>query len=200
MKILFSGGGTLGPVTPLLGIYEAVKTKYPQAEFVFVGTKNGPERQLVEKYNIKFITISSGKWRRYFSGWNFFDWFKILFACLQSSVLLLKEKPSIVITAGGFVSVPVHLAAWLHGIPSWVHQQDTRVGLANKIMARFATQITVALKDSIKFFSSKKTVWLGNPVRADIYLGSLENARNVFNLNLICQQFLLPAGERARKK
>lgn len=183
MKVIFSGGGTLGPVTPLLALSEIIKTKYPQTEFVWIGTQSGPERALVEKYNIRFITISSGKLRRYFSFWNFVDWIKIIVAFWQSMFLLLKEKPVAVITAGGFVSVPLHLAAWFCNIPAWVHQQDVRVSLANKIMAPFAQVITVAIKENLPAFSDKKTFWLGNPVRQDVFTGSKEEARKIFDLS-----------------
>ena len=75
MKIILSGGGTLGPVTPLLAIQDIIKRNFPEAEFVWIGTKSGPEKELVEKRGIKFITIASGKLRRYISVWNFLDIF-----------------------------------------------------------------------------------------------------------------------------
>lgn len=183
MKIVFSGGGTLGPVTPLLALSEIIKNKHPQAEFVWVGTQNGPERALVEKYQIKFVAIKAGKLRRYFSFWNFVDWIKIIIAFWQGIFFLFKSKPDVVVTAGGFVSVPLHLAAWFCNIPAWVHQQDIKVGLANKIMAPLAKIITVAVKENVSAFSAKKTSWLGNPVRQDIFTGSKNEARKIFNLS-----------------
>src|SRR3990167_8031404 len=119
MKILFSGGGTLGPVVPLLAIAEIYHKHNPQVEFIWVGTKNGPEKELVDRYHIPFFTITSGKLRRYTSLWNFFDIFKIIFGFFQSLFLLWHEKPSLLITAGGFVSVPLHFAAYALGIPAW---------------------------------------------------------------------------------
>ena len=78
MKIMFSGGGTLGPVAPLLAIKEIYARRYPEAEFAWVGTKNGPEKELVQAYKIPFLTITSGKLRRYFSFLNIADLFKIV--------------------------------------------------------------------------------------------------------------------------
>ena len=182
MKVMFSGGGTLGPVTPLLGLAEIIVQKYPDTEFVWVGTKNGPEKELVAEYHIRFITISSGKLRRYFSFLNILDWFKIKLAFWQSLFLLLKEKPDILISAGGYISVPLHIAGWFHSIPSWIHQQDVQVGLANKIMAPFAKVITTALEENVQNFKKSKTLWLGNPVRQDIYEGSKEKAQEIFRL------------------
>ena len=164
-KIVLSGGGTLGPVAPLLAIYESYKREHIEAEFIWVGTKTGPEKELVEKYGIKFFALTSGKFRRYFSLANLFDPFKIVAAFFEAVFFLRQEKPQLVISAGGYVSVPLHLAAVCLGIPQWVHQQDLRPGLANKIMARFANKITTALQASVKFYPAKKTDWLGNPVR-----------------------------------
>ncbi len=165
MKILFSGGGTLGPVVPLLAIAEIYKKFDPQAEFVWVGTGNGPEKEIIEQNRMPFFFITSGKLRRYFSLWNFVDVFKIIFGFFQSLVLLWQENPDLVVTAGGFVSVPVHFAAFALGIPAWVHQQDFKPGLANRLMSYTAKKITTALREVQFFFPENKTEWIGNPVR-----------------------------------
>ncbi len=183
MKIIFSGGGTLGPVTPLLAVAEAYSEKYPDTEYVWIGTKNGPEKDFVEKHNIRFVALTSGKWRRYFSFWNISDLVLIVIAFFQSLFFLIKEKPALLVSAGGFVSVPLHWAGALLGIPEWIHQQDWQVGLANKLMAPFADTITVALKKNITEFSKNKTMWLGNPVRPQILKGDKERAKNRFNIN-----------------
>ena len=195
MKILFSGGYTLGPVTPLLAIAEVIKKKYPEVEFLWIGTQSGPERKLIEDQGIKFVFISSGKLRRYISVWNFLDIFSFFKGLFQSLKIIWDFKPDLCISAGGFVSVPVHLAAWIYGSPSWIHQQDIQVGLANKLMAPFAKVITTALDfpnsnsphnrgglEGGWFFSKKKTFWLGNPVRQDIFRGDKERAFKLFNL------------------
>jgi len=184
MKIILSGGGTLGPVTPLLAIAKIIKDKYPQAELVWVGTKTGPEKTLVEKQGIKFFSVSSGKLRRYLSFWNFTDIFKLLAGFWQSLFLIWQERPSLCISAGGFVSVPLHFSAWLFGIPTWIHQQDVEVGLSNKLMAPMAKVITTSLQSSVNDFSKNKTQWLGNPVRPEILQGSKVEAEKKFNLKL----------------
>lgn len=182
MKILFSGGGTLGPVTPLLAIRESILKKYPDAEFVWVGTERGPERQLVEETGLRFETLISGKFRRYISLWNIIDIFKIIIGFFQSFHLLWKENPDMCISAGGYVSVPLHWAAWFFGIPMWIHQQDIRVGLANRLMVASARVITTATKKQVVHFPKRKTQWFGNPVREDILLGTKEEAQKLFNL------------------
>ncbi len=193
MKILFSGGGTLGPVVPLLAIAEIYKKHDPQAKFVWVGTEYGPEKELVEQYQIPYFTIISGKLRRYISLWNFFDIFKIIFGFFQSLILLWQENPDLLITAGGFVSVPLHFAAFALGIPTWVHQQDAQVGLANRLMSYPARKITTALREVQSSFlpprggtppwrwPEKKTEWIGNPVR-DLSVANAIDSRKKFNI------------------
>lgn len=194
MKIVLSGGGTLGPVTPLLSIGETIKEKYPKAEFIWVGTKHGPEKDLIEKQSIRFVSFSSGKLRRYFSVFNIFDLFKIFLGFFQSLVFLIKERPDICISAGGFVSVPLHFAAKFTKTPTWIHQQDVRVGLANKLMASSAKIITLALEQNIDNFKYKKTVWLGNPVRQDILDGNREKAKQIFGLTGKCPVVFVTGG------
>jgi UDP-N-acetylglucosamine--N-acetylmuramyl-(pentapeptide) pyrophosphoryl-undecaprenol N-acetylglucosamine transferase len=181
MKIMFSGGGTLGPVTPLLSIAETCRSAYPNTQFVWVGTKNGPEKTVIEVYKIIFYPIGAGKWRRYWSWHNISDLFRIVVAFFQSLLLLWHERPDILISAGGFVSVPLHFAGWLLGIPSWIHQQDIRVGLATRLMVPFAKKITVALKESIDQLPKRKTEWIGNPAR-DLNFPDRSSARRFFHL------------------
>ncbi|OGH90681.1 MAG: hypothetical protein A2479_01085, partial [Candidatus Magasanikbacteria bacterium RIFOXYC2_FULL_39_8] len=90
--------------------------------------------------------------------------------------------PDVCISAGGFISVPLHFAAWFLGIPTWVHQQDVVVGLANRLMTPCARVITTSLEHQMKYFSKKKTKWLGNPVRVELLHGSREEAVRIFNL------------------
>ncbi len=182
VKIVFSGGGTLGPVTPLLAVAQAYREKYPETEFVWVGTANGPEKELVEKNNIKFVTLTSGKWRRYFSLWNIFDIFRFAFGFLEAIVFIIREKPALLISAGGYVSVPLHWAGTMFGIPQWIHQQDFQVGLANQLMSKTAKLITVALKKNFSVFNIKKTVWLGNPVRSELFKGDKNRAKQKFGI------------------
>ena len=177
-KIMFSGGGTGGSVTPLLAVAEKMLVEDTEPdkiklELFFVGTANGPEKGMVEASNkkmavdgfiaLKFIPLSSGKFRRYFSLANFFDIFKISAAFFQSLILLTRERPAIVISAGSFVSVPLVFAASLKKIPVLIHQQDIRPGLANKLMAPYARAVTVTFENSLGDYGAK-AVWTGNPI------------------------------------
>lgn len=182
MKIILSGGGTLGPVTPLLAIFDVLKKQYPEAEFLWIGTRNGPERELVEQKGIKYKAITAGKFRRYLSLYNIIDIVKIIFGFFQSLFIVGRADPVVCVSAGGFVSVPVHWAAWLIGIPTWIHQQDIKIGLANRLMGIVAKKITTALSKNVGDFPKEKTEWLGNPVRKEILEGNKQKSIGRFRL------------------
>jgi len=195
VKILLTGGGTGGSVSPLLAVVEELTSPQPSPskgegairrgekyEFLWVGTKSGPEREMVERTGIKFIAMPAGKLRRYFSLKNFLDPFKIIVAFFKSFFIILKWRPDLVMTAGSFVSVPVIWAAWILRVPILVHQQDARPGLANKLMAPFARVITITFSESLPVYG-KKAVWTGNPIQLSInnYQLSIEEIYKKFD-------------------
>jgi|WetSurMetagenome_2_1015567.scaffolds.fasta_scaffold00331_16 UDP-N-acetylglucosamine--N-acetylmuramyl-(pentapeptide) pyrophosphoryl-undecaprenol N-acetylglucosamine transferase len=166
-KILLAGGGTAGSVSPLLAITDDLKSQSNDFKFLFVGTKNGIEKQIVKEAGISYRSIAAGKLRRYFSWQNFLDIFKIKIGFWQAFFIILKEKPDLVLSAGSFVAVPVVWAAWILRVPIIVHQQDVRPGLANKFMAPFAKTITVTFEKSLQDYGAK-AIWTGNPIRFSI--------------------------------
>ncbi|MDD4271362.1 MAG: UDP-N-acetylglucosamine--N-acetylmuramyl-(pentapeptide) pyrophosphoryl-undecaprenol N-acetylglucosamine transferase [Patescibacteria group bacterium] len=178
-KILLTGGGTGGSVAPLLAVAEELnplltplyKGGKGEFEFLWLGTKFGPEREMVEKAGIEFKAISGGKWRRYFSFKNLADIIKIKLGFFQSLWQMLKWRPDLVISAGSFISVPIVWAAWVLRVPILIHQQDIIAGLANKLMAPFAKVITVTFEKSLKDYG-KKAEWTGNPVRRSLTLAT----------------------------
>jgi len=171
MKILLSGGGTLGPVTPLLALVEYWRDNNEAVDIVWVGTKNGPEGELVEASGVRFISINSVKVPRYLT----FYWLGMPFLLIRSFFdawkVLRVERPDVIVTAGGYVSVPLVVLGWMMGVKSWVHQQDVVPGLANKIMARFASKISVTFDQSKEAFKASKTTVTGNAVRPSMLLG-----------------------------
>jgi UDP-N-acetylglucosamine--N-acetylmuramyl-(pentapeptide) pyrophosphoryl-undecaprenol N-acetylglucosamine transferase len=165
-KVILSGGGTGGSVTPILAIASAMARDYKNLKFIFVGTDSGPEKEMLlslKNLEIEFLTLPAGKWRRYFSLNNFFDLFKIISAFFKSRKLLKDEKPDLIITAGSFASVPLVYAAACKKLPILVHQQDVKPGLANKLMAPFARIITVVFEKSLVDYGPK-AVLTGNPI------------------------------------
>ena len=183
MRILFTGGGTMGSVIPLLAVAEELKNRDPGNDFYWLGTRRGPEKEVVRNYNIEFKAICAGKLRRYFSWLNFLDIFKVIIGLVQSIILLLIWRPQIIISAGGFTAVPVVWAGWLLGIPSLIHQQDVRVGLANKLCAWCAKHITVCFGESLKYYNQNKTSVVGNPVREALKHLNTESTEKIKALN-----------------
>lgn len=188
MKILLTGGGTIGSVSPLLAIISKLKEKGIKTDSLFLGSYNGAEKELIENHKISYRPISSGKLRRYFSFKNFIEPFFIFLGFIQSFFIILKFKPDIIISAGSFISVPVVWAGWILKIPSLAHQQDVTPGLANKLMAKVASKITVTFEKSLKDFPENKVIWTGNPSRFDLahinedLEGKKQKAREFFRL------------------
>lgn len=183
MRIILAGGGTGGSVSPLIAISQELKKQLPEAEFLFIGTKKGvPEKKLCKMYTIPFKSIFSGKLRRYISFRNIIDPFFIFVGFIQSFFIILKFRPRAIVSAGGFVAVPVSFAGWLLHIPVFAHQQDIIPGLSNKLITPFAKKITVSFEKSLNDFPNKKTVVTGNPVRMHVLAGNKERAREIFNL------------------
>lgn len=166
-KILLTGGGTMGSVTPLLALVDAWRARGEDKEYLFVGTKTGPEYQAVDMASLQFKGISSGKFRRYWSGQNFKDLWNLKKGFWEALWLMIRWRPSVIITAGSFVSVPVVMAGWFLRIPIIVHQLDYQAGLANKIMAKFAKRVTTTLVKSLKDYGSK-AIWIGSLLRQSI--------------------------------
>lgn len=164
-KIFLTGGGTGGSVTPLLALAEELGSG--EYDFLWLGTKSGPEREMVGRAGIEFKSIQAGKWRRYWSLKNFIDPFLVLVGLIRSLFIILSWRPDLIISAGSFVSVPVAFAGRLCRVPIIIHQQDARPGLANKLAAPLAKVVTVTFKKSLADYGPK-AVWTGNPIRRSL--------------------------------
>jgi len=183
MRIVLTGGGSGGPVAPLLAIAEEIKKTKPEVNFLFIGTRKGrPEKEMIKGYDFEFRSVCAGKLRRYFSWQNFLDIFRIKIGFFQSFFILKKFKPDLIIGAGGYVGVPVILAGWFLKIPLFIHQQDILSTLSNKILSSFVKKIFISFKPSLKAFPKNKTIFTGHPVRGMILKGNKERAISLFNL------------------
>ena len=149
-KILFTGGGSAGHVSVNVALIPEFKKNGYQISYI--GSKKGIEKEMIEKISgVEYHEISSGKLRRYFSWENFIDPFKVLKGIIDSIFILKKEKPEFVFSKGGFVSVPVCLAARILKIPVVLHESDLTPGLANKINIRFSNHIFTTFEDTLKY-------------------------------------------------
>jgi UDP-N-acetylglucosamine--N-acetylmuramyl-(pentapeptide) pyrophosphoryl-undecaprenol N-acetylglucosamine transferase len=172
-KIIFTGGGSAGHVTPNLALIR--KFQQERWEINYIGSKNGIENQLVAKAAVPYHAIATGKLRRYFSWQNFIDPCKIVLGVIQAFILIYKLKPNIIFSKGGFVSFPVVVAAWLRRIPVIIHEADLTVGLANRLCFPFATKICITFPQTIDQIKNKKKVVItGIPIRDDFFHGKRE--------------------------
>ncbi|MFA6917663.1 MAG: undecaprenyldiphospho-muramoylpentapeptide beta-N-acetylglucosaminyltransferase [Candidatus Gracilibacteria bacterium] len=173
MRILLTGGGTGGHVIPNLAVIEDLR-KREISEIKYIGSKNGPEKKLIEKAGIDYEGISCGKLRRYFSWENFVDVFRVPVGIFQAYQILKKYRPEIVFSKGGYVSFPVTIAAWKLGVPVILHESDVVPGLSNKLSMKFAKKICVSFEETKNYLPKKllkKVVVTGNPVRESVFGG-----------------------------
>ncbi len=173
-KIIMTGGGTAGHVTPNIALMPALKEAGYEIEYI--GSYNGMEKELIEKEGIKYYGIASGKLRRYFDWKNFSDPFRVLHGYFQARRLLRKLKPDVVFSKGGFVSVPVVLAAKAKHIPAIIHESDMTPGLANKIAMKGATKVCCNFPETVKYLPADKAVLSGSPIRQELLHGNREAA------------------------
>ncbi|WP_274601630.1 undecaprenyldiphospho-muramoylpentapeptide beta-N-acetylglucosaminyltransferase [Clostridium rhizosphaerae] len=169
-KIIMTGGGSAGHVTPNLALVPRLKELGYEIEYI--GTKDGIERKIIEENHIKYHVISSGKLRRYFDVKNFTDPFKVIKGIWEAYEIIKKEKPNIVFSKGGFVAVPVVLGAYFNKIPVIAHESDITPGLANKLSSPYATKICVTFPEAAKKLNKNKAVLTGNPIRKELFEGS----------------------------
>ncbi|MBR6638262.1 MAG: glycosyltransferase, partial [Lachnospiraceae bacterium] len=138
-KILLTGGGTAGHVTPNIALMPLLKER--GFTISYVGSYDGIEKKLIEETGTKYFGISSGKLRRYFDVKNFTDPFRVIKGYGEAKKLMKEEKPDVVFSKGGFVTVPVVIAAHKYKIPVVLHESDMTPGLANRICNPYATKV-----------------------------------------------------------
>ncbi len=168
-KIVLTGGGTAGHVTPNLALVPALREAGYEIEYI--GSYKGIEKGLVESAGIPYTGISSGKLRRYFDLKNFTDPFRVIHGLNQAARILRKLDPDVVFSKGGFVSVPVVLAAHQMNIPVIIHESDMTPGLANRIASRGATKFCCNFPETLEHLPAGKAVLTGSPIRAELRNG-----------------------------
>lgn len=173
-KIVMTGGGTAGHVTPNIALMPALRNE--GYEISYIGSYEGIEKRLIEEQGVPYYGIASGKLRRYFDPKNFSDPFKVLKGYSQSVKLLKKLKPDVVFSKGGFVSVPVVLAARHCKIPAIIHESDLTPGLANRIAIPRATKVCCNFPETLSYLPEEKAVLTGSPIRKELLSGNADAA------------------------
>ncbi len=197
-KIIMTGGGTAGHVTPNIALMPGLKDA--GYDISYIGSYTGIEKQLIEEKGIPYYGISSGKLRRYKSLKNLSDPFRVIKGYFQARKLMKKLKPDIVFSKGGFVSVPVVLAASHKRIPVIIHESDMTPGLANKIAMRGADKICCNFPETLKYLPEKKAVLTGSPIRKELLSGNRLNACRLCGFNTLKPVILVVGGSTGAVK
>ena len=179
--IVFTGGGTAGHVFPALAVLEELAPRWP-GRVVWIGSTCGIERDLLKGRGIPYYGIPTGKLRRYFSLANFLDLFRVVAGFFASLAILRKERPRLVFSKGGYVTVPPLAAARLLRIPSFTHESDLNPGLATRINARSSERVLVSFAESAGYLQPAlraKVLHTGNPVRGSLLAGDPAAGRSL---------------------
>jgi UDP-N-acetylglucosamine--N-acetylmuramyl-(pentapeptide) pyrophosphoryl-undecaprenol N-acetylglucosamine transferase len=176
-RILLTGGGTAGHVTPNLALIPRLEELGFKIQYV--GRKAGIEKELVEKTEVPYYGISAGKLRRYFDLRNITDIFQVGAGFVQSFFLVRKLQPQVVFSKGGFVSCPLVWAAWVNRVPVIIHESDLTTGLANKLSAPFAERICYSFPETGDSIPVGKGVLAGIPIRETLLQGNPAKGREV---------------------
>lgn len=175
-NIVLTGGGTAGHVTPNMALIERLREA--GWSISYIGSYDGIEKSLIEGMGIPYYGISSGKLRRYIDLKNLSDPFRVIRGFFQAKKLLRKLAPAVVFSKGGFVSVPVVMAAGMMHIPAVIHESDMTPGLANKLCIPFATKVCCNFEDTMKYLPKGKAVHTGTPLRQELFAGNAEAGRS----------------------
>jgi len=194
VRILVAGGGTGGHIYPALAVIEELE-KSGYKDIIYVGSNAGMEIKIIPQLDLKFHFIHAGKFRRYHSNViinlinpqtilsNIGDVFKVIRGFFQSRAIIREYQPEIVFIKGGYVGLPVGLAAASMGYPLFIHESDSEMGLSNRILSRFAERIMVSYPENFYTDLPKaKLIFTGNPVRKDLLKGSKDEGEKIFEL------------------
>lgn len=179
-RIILTGGGTAGHVTPNIALLPRLKEL--GYDIHYIGSYTGIEKELIEQLGIPYHGISSGKLRRYFSLQNFTDPFRVIKGFSEASKLIKVLDPDVIFSKGGFVSVPVVMAGKRHHVPTIIHESDMTPGLANKLSIPSATKVCCNFPETLEHLPKEKAVLTGSPIRKELLSGDKKAALTFCNL------------------
>jgi len=208
MKIVFTGGGTGGHFYPLLAVADEVhhivrRDALIEPELIYMAPFVLDQESLMQRH-MRFVPVSAGKKRKYFSIRNYFDYFVTAWGILQATWKLYRIFPDVVFSKGGYAAFPVTVAARFLGIPLIIHESDAHPGLANVIASKWAKVIAVSYPEVVKFFpksiDNKRFVLTGNPVRPEMFRPVRDGAYEFLDLEQSLPTLLVLGGSSGAKK
>lgn len=197
-RIVLTGGGTAGHVTPNMALIPVLKDK--GYDIHYIGSYDGIEKKLIEEMGIPYHPISTGKLRRYFSLKNFTDPINVVKGLSQAKGLMKELNPDVVFSKGGFVAVPVVLAAKSRKIPCIIHESDMTPGLANKIAIPNASKVCCNFPETLEKLPAGKAVVTGTPIRKELFEGNSANAMKFCGFKEVRPTLLIIGGSTGSVK
>lgn len=179
-RIILTGGGTAGHVTPNIALLPGLKER--GYDIHYIGSYNGIEKELIEQLGIPYHGISSGKLRRYFSVQNFTDPFRVLKGFGEARKIIKSLKPDVIFSKGGFVSVPVVVAGKQCHVPTIIHESDMTPGLANRLAMPSASKVCCNFPETLQHLPEGKAVLTGSPIRQELLSGDRKAALELCGL------------------
>ena len=200
MRIIVSGGGTGGHIYPAVTIANQIKEKQPDAEIIFVGTREGLECEIVPRYGYPIEFIEVAGFQRKLSLDTIKSTFKLLAGLIDALKLIRKIKPDLVVGTGGYVCGPVLFLAALQGIPTCIQEQNAMPGVTNKILAHFVKKVFLGYQEAGKYFGgNSEKIFTGNPIRKEILEVSRATAIEKFKLDPAKKTILVSGGSRGAR-
>ena len=199
MKIIISGGGTGGHIYPALTIMRTIEERYPDTEFLYVGTHKGLEADIIPKENIPFTTVDIQGFKRSLSPANFVRAGLAAVGVAKAMNVVRKFKPDAVVGTGGYVCGPVLMAASMLGIPTLIQEQNVVPGITNKILSRFVTRIAAGTPEAAQHFPTGKVTVTGNPIRKEVMQGTRLEGASAFGFDPDKKIVLISGGSRGAR-
>ncbi len=200
MKVILSGGGTGGHIYPALTIADQIKRLEPEAEIIFVGTRQGLEKDIIPRYGYPLQFIEVAGFKRSLSLDTLRSTGKLFTGLYDAYKIIEREKPDLVIGTGGYVCGPIVFMAALHHIPCAIQEQNAMPGVTNKILARYVRKVFLGYKEAGKYFPERaELVYTGNPIRTEILEHERAQAIAELGLDPLKRTILVSGGSRGAR-
>ena len=199
MRIIVSGGGTGGHIYPALTIVRAIQKKISDAEFLYVGTKDGLEADIVPKEGLAFETVNIQGFKRSLTPENLVRGARAFGGVMKAMGIVRRFQPDVAVGTGGYVCGPILLASSLLGIPTLIQEQNVMPGVTNRLLSRFVSCIAMGTKEAAEHFPKGKRVFTGNPIREEVIKARSEDGKKMFGLDPKAKTVLVSGGSRGAR-
>lgn len=199
MNIIVSGGGTGGHIYPAITIIRTIQQKYPEANFLYVGTPRGLEADIIPKEGLPFATVDIQGFERHLTPANLIRAGKAMAGVAKAAKIVRDFRPDVVVGTGGYVCGPILLAASLMHVPTLIQEQNVVPGITNKILSKFVSKIAAGTEEAMKHFPADKVLCTGNPIRSEVMTALREEGAAEFGFDPKRKTVLVSGGSRGAR-